>query len=314
MDRGCRGRRPRRQLRAVSAVARAPEAVTGARSTARGAAPTAAGRRPARTPLPLLEVLLPVAIVVMWQVGVSSGALKTSIASTPGQVAVTLATLATNGVLVGEGASTLLRIAWGFGLGLAAGLGLGILTGYLRRADRAIDPTLRALNAVPAVAWIPFLILWLGIGDTSKIALIAAATFFPVYVNTHVGIRGTDQKLIELATAYRLPRWRIVTRIVLPAAVLQIMVGVRISVAISWVVATVSEILYGNSGLGVLLNDGRSLARPDQTIAVMLVLAVGGKTTDALIGVLQRRLTSWQSTLEGMPANRARVIAARSAP
>ena len=105
----------------------------------------------------------------------------------------------------------------------------------------------------------------------------------PIYVNTYAGIRGTDQKLIELATAYRLPRSTVVAQRHPPRALPQILVGVRIAVAISWVVATVSEILYGNTGSGVLLNDGRSLARPDQMIAVMIVLAIAGKTTDAIV-------------------------------
>jgi len=262
--------------------------------------------------LPLVALVLPMMLLGLWHVGVTSGALKTAIASTPDQVAVTLATLLTNGVLAEELASSFVRIAWGFGLGLAIGLGLGIATGYLRGIDRAVDPTIRGLNAVPAVGWIPFLILGLGIGDASKVALITIATFFPIYVNTHAGIRGTDQKLIELATAYHLPRWTVIRSIVLPSALPQILVGVRIAVAISWVVATVSEILYGNTGLGVLLNDGRSLARPDQMVALMIVLAVLGKSSDAIVAAIQRRLTGWQSTLDGMPPHRARVVAARS--
>ncbi|MFN8619939.1 MAG: ABC transporter permease [Chloroflexota bacterium] len=260
---------------------------------------------------PLAGLILPLALVVLWQVGAESGAIKTQIASTPGQVVATLWTLLTNGVLAKEFVSTVTRIAFGFAIGLGLGLGLGILTGWIRVADRLIDPSLRALNAVPAVGWIPFLILWLGIGDISKIALISLATFFPIYANTYAGIRSTDQKLIELALAYRLPRRTIVSRIVIPSAVPQILVGVRVAIAVTWVVGTVSEILYGNNGLGVLLNDGRSLARPDQMVALLIVLAVLGKASDAVVVRLQRRLTSWQSNLDSMPAYKARVIAAR---
>ncbi|MBX3030845.1 MAG: ABC transporter permease [Chloroflexi bacterium] len=284
----------------ASGSASHPSAHAAARSSSR-----------ARRALPLLALVLPVLLVIVWQLGVSTGTFKTAITSTPGQVVATFFKLATNGVLLEELLSTVSRIAWGFGIGLAAGLSLGILTGYARTADRAIDPSVRALNAVPAVGWIPFLILALGIGDASKIALIALATFFPIYVNTYAGIRGTDQKLMELAGAYRLPRSRIIRNVVVPAALPQILVGVRIAVAISWVVATVSEILYGNTGLGVLLNDGRSLAMPDQMITVMIVLAILGKSSDMVVVAIQRRLTSWQSTLEGMAPHRARVVAAR---
>jgi len=263
------------------------------------------------TRVALIGLLLPLAILVLWQVGAGTGLLRTAITSTPTAVAATLADLVATGVLAEELVSTVGRLLFGFGAGLTLGLTLGTMTGWFRIADRAVDPTIRALNAVPAVGWIPFLILSLGLGDTSKMALIAIATFFPVYVNTHAGIRGTDQKLIELATAYRLPRHVVVLRVVLPSALPQILVGVRLAVAISWVVATVSEILYGNDGLGVLLNDGRSLARPDQMVAVMIVLAILGKASDAAVARLQRRLTAWQSTLEGMPPHRARLVAAR---
>ncbi len=291
------------------AAPRSTVSAAGAEHPAARAVPRSSSR--ARRALPLLALVLPIALLVLWQIGVSTGTFKTAITSTPGQVVATFIKLATNGVLLEELMSTVGRIAWGFGIGLAAGLSLGILTGYARTADRAIDPTVRGLNAVPAVGWIPFLILALGIGDSSKIALIAFATFFPIYVNTYAGIRGTDQKLMELAAAYRLPRSRIIRNVVVPAAMPQILVGVRIAVAISWVVATVSEILYGNTGLGVLLNDGRSLAMPDQMITVMIVLAILGKGSDMIVVALQRRLTSWQSTLDGMAPHRARVVAAR---
>lgn len=287
-------------------------ASAGSRAVTGAAAPSTRGATVApRRGVPIVALVLPLLLLALWQFGVSTGSVKTAITSTPGQVLATLAELLTNGVMLEELLSTFSRIAWGFSIGLAAGLSLGILTGYVRGADRAIDPTVRGLNAVPAVGWIPFLILALGIGDGSKIALISLATFFPIYVNTHAGIRGTDQKLIELAAAYRLPRARIVRSVVIPAAVPQILVGVRIAVAISWVVATVSEIIYGNTGLGVLLNDGRSLAMPDQMIAVMIVLAVLGKTSDMVVVWIQRRLTAWQSTLDGMAPHKARVVAAR---
>jgi sulfonate transport system permease protein len=283
----------------------------GSTPSARTGSADATAKRPGWPVAMPLGLVLPVVLLVLWYVGASSGILKTAIASTPDRVAVTLVDLLTSGVLVDELGATFVRMAWGFGLGLLFGLAAGVGTGYLRTVDRFLDPTLRGLNAVPAVGWIPFLILGFGIGDASKVALITIATFFPIYVNTYAGIRGTDQKLIELALAYRLSRATIMRSIVLPAALPQILVGVRIAVAISWVVATVSEIVYGNSGLGVLLNDGRSLARPDQMVAVMIVLAILGKTSDAIVASLQRRLTSWQSTLDGMPAHRARVLAAR---
>jgi ABC-type nitrate/sulfonate/bicarbonate transport system permease component len=272
------------------------------------------GRLRSVTPrVPILELLIPVLIVLAWQVGVWSGMLRPQIFSDPIRVAGTLGGLVTNGTLLADLLVTLQRIVLGFTIGVSAGLGLGILTGYSRFGERLLDPTIHGLRSVPAIAWIPFLILWLGIDDAPKIALVSIATFFPVYVNTYAGIRSTDQKLIELARAYRLPRSTVVTRIVLPSAVPQILVGVRLAAGISWVAAIFAEIVAGNEGLGVLLNDGRSLGRPDQMIAVMLVLAICGKATDSLIRGLERRLTGWRSTFDGVAAE-ARPTRAAIAP
>ncbi len=265
----------------------------------------AAPPRPARAQkwwarLPLAGLLLPVVLIALWWVGVATGRLDAAFFSTPGDVVRTFVKLLVNGSLISDFWASLQRILSGAAIGFVAGLALGGLTAYTRRVERFLDPTVQALRAVPAVAWIPFLILTLGIDNAPKIALISIAIFFITYVNTFSGVRGTDQKLIELARAYRLPRALVFRRIIVPSALPQIFVGLRLAAGIGWIAAVFSEILVGNTGLGVLLNDGRSLGRPDQTIVLMLVLAVAGKTSDGLIRMLERRVTRWRATFEGV--------------
>lgn len=250
--------------------------------------------------LPLIGLLLPAVLLLLWWLGVATGTLDAMFFSSPTAVLRTLGNLLFSGVLVSDFWDSLQRILTGAFIGFTAGLVLGGITGYVRQAERVLDPTIQALRAVPAVAWIPFLILTLGIDNAPKIALIAIAIFFITYVNAFSGVRGTDQKLIELAQAYRLPRSLVLRRIIMPAALPQVFVGLRLAAAIGWIAAVFSEILVGNTGLGVLLNDGRSLGRPDQTIVLMLVLAVAGKSSDGLIRLIERRVTRWRATFEGV--------------
>jgi ABC-type nitrate/sulfonate/bicarbonate transport system permease component len=255
---------------------------------------------------PPLEVAFPIGVLVVWQATSAMGLLEPTIFPAPLAVVGTLVDLTLYHALTADFLDTLKRILIGFAIGASAGVVLGGLVGYIRIAERMLDSTVQALRSVPAVAWIPFLIITLGIEDRSKIAILAIATFFPVYVNAFAGVRGTDQKLIELARAYRLPRSLVIRQILLPSALPQLFVGLRLAAGISWVAATFSEILFGNTGLGVVLNDGRSLGRPDQTVAVMLILAVAGKVTDGLIRSIERRVTSWRSTFDSMATSERR--------
>ncbi|XUW99684.1 MAG: ABC transporter permease [Dehalogenimonas sp.] len=250
--------------------------------------------------LPLAGLLLPVGLLGLWWLGAATTVLNPAFFPTPQSVVVTLGNLISSGELLSDFWATFRRLLAGAGIGFGSGVILGGVTGYARQVERFIDPTVQGLRAVPAVAWIPFLILALGIADAPKIALIAIAIFFITYINTFAGVRGTDQKLVELANAYRLPRSLVIRRIIVPSALPQIFVGLRLAAAIAWIAAVFSEILIGSSGLGVLLNDGRSLGRPDQTIALMLVLAVAGKTSDWLIRLLERRVTRWRATFAGV--------------
>jgi len=250
--------------------------------------------------VPLIGLALPATLLLAWWIGSETGKLDVYFFSTPSTVLETFVNLITSGQLLSDLWATLRRILIGASIGFTAGLFLGGITGYVRQIEKVLDPTVQALRAVPSVAWIPFVILALGIDDAPKIALIAIAIFFITYVNTYSGVRGTDQKLIELANAYKLPRLVVLRRIILPSSLPQIFVGLRLATGIGWIAAVFSEILIGNTGLGVLLNDGRSLSRPDQTIVLMVVLAIAGKCSDGLIRLIEHRLTAWKATFEGV--------------
>ncbi|MBI2853900.1 MAG: ABC transporter permease [Chloroflexi bacterium] len=257
-------------------------------------------RRRRQSKSPLMGLLLPAILLLLWWLGAVTGVLDVAFFSTPSAVLRTLGNLIFSGALIFDFWSSLQRILTGAAIGFGAGLVLGGITGYVRQVERVLDPTIQALRAVPAIAWIPFLILTLGIDNAPKIALIAIAIFFITYVNTFSGVRSVDQKLIELAQAYRLSRSLVLRHVIMPAALPQIFVGLRLAAAIGWIAAVFSEILVGNNGLGELLNDGRSQGRPDQTIALMIVLALAGKCSDNLIRLLERHSTPWRATFEGV--------------
>jgi sulfonate transport system permease protein len=250
--------------------------------------------------LPWIGLILPALLLLLWWIGTAEGFINPLFLSTPVEVLKTLGHLLLNGELISDFWDSVRRMLLGTSIGLIAGLVLGGTTGYVRQVERVLDPLVHALRSIPNIAYIPILILAFGIDDAPKVALIAITIFFPTYINTYAGVRCTDQKLVELAQAYRLPRKLVLRRIILPSALPQIFVGFRLAATLAWIAAVLSEIMAGNSGLGMLLNDGRMLGRPDQTIALMLVLGVAGKSTDSLVCEIERRCTRWRTTFAGV--------------
>ena len=177
----------------------------------------------------------------------------------------------------------------GFGLGVVAGTLLGAISGYWGLARRLLDPTLQALRAMPSIAWVPLFILWLGIFETSKIALIAVGVFFPVYLGVMGAILSVDRKIVEVGRIFRLSGFAMVRRILLPAVLPAYVVALRVGLGLGWMFVVAAEFMGASEGLGYLLIDGQQLGKPAQIIAAILTFAVLGKITDGLLGSRPRR-------------------------
>jgi sulfonate transport system permease protein len=182
----------------------------------------------------------------------------------------------------------------GFALGVLVGTGLGALAGASTLARRIIDPTLQGLRSVPSLSWVPLFILWLGIFEPSKVALIAVGVFFPVYLGVLGAISTVDRKVIEVGRIFRLTRLALVRRILLPAILPAYVLALRAGLGLGWMFVVAAEFMGASEGLGYLLVDGQQLGKPDQIVACILVFALLGKITDGLIVAASAPFLRWQ--------------------
>ncbi|WP_366556281.1 ABC transporter permease [Aquibaculum sediminis] len=260
--------------------------------------PGVQGRATPRVPLPRLARLrafaLPAVLLLLWQSLTSAGVFPDYLLPAPAAVANELLALAAGGVLAEHIAITVWRVAVGFAAGALAATLLGALTGYSSNARAYLDPTLQALKAVPSLAWVPLFILWFGIFEASKITLIGVGVFFPVYLNLMSGIQSTDRKLVEVARVNGLGRFDLIRRILIPATLPSYLTGLRSGLALGWMFVIAAELMGASQGLGFLMIDGQMTGRPAIIIGALLLFAVAGKLSDALIAATAKRLTAWQ--------------------
>ena len=264
-------------------------------------APAAARTR--RLP-PVLSWILPLLIVAGWWGSTAFGIFEVHQMPPPPVVLESAANMWRRGLLQQDVIMTVVRVAEGFVIGSLAAILLGTLTGLWRRGEEAFEPTLQALRTVPTLAWAPLLLLWLGIDEPPKVALVAIGAFFPTYVNLVAGIKGVDRKLVEVARVYNLSELEIARRVVLPASLPMLLTGLRLGATQAWLFVVVAEFFGAAAGLGFRLTDSQQSTRVDLMFLAIVVLAVLGKPTDSLIRAVERRLLGWQDTLGQMSADR----------
>ena len=190
---------------------------------------------------------------------------------------------------------SLWRAAAGFAIGGGLGLLLGLLTGSFRRAETLLDTTLQMIRNIPALALIPLVILWFGIDETAKLFLVALGVFFPVYLNTYHGIRSVDRGLIEMARSYGLSGWPLYRHVILPGALPSILVGVRFSLGLMWVMLIVAETISAQAGIGYMTMNAREFLQTDVVLVGILLYALLGKLADLLARGLERALPALAS-------------------
>lgn len=255
------------------------------------------GWRPALTDL--RGWVVPLLILALLETLVRSDVLPAHQMPAPSQVAQTLYLLAQSGELWRHLHASLLRVGAGFAIGAALAIVIGTWVGLSRRAEAYLEPTFQALRAIPSLAWVPLLLLWLGIDETPKIVLIALGAFFPVYLALLAGIRNIDRKLVEVGRLYGLSPLALVRRILLPAALPSLFTGLRGALSLSWMFLVAAELIAATRGLGYLLSDGRETSRPDLVIAAILLLALLGKLSDSLLKAWETRALRWRDSFQG---------------
>ena len=243
-------------------------------------------------------LVLPVLIIVLLEIIVRIGWLPSYQMPAPSEIALTLGDLA-EGPLWKHISASLARVLIGFGIGAGLALIFAAWVGLSREAEAYLEPTFAGLRSIPSLAWVPLLLLWLGIDETSKIVLIAIGAFFPVYLNGVAAIRNIDRKLVEVGQMYGFSRGRLIRRILLPAALPGLFTGLRSGMSLAWMFLVAAELIAATKGLGYLLSDGRETSRPDIVLAAIIVLAVLGKISDGLLASLEKRFLAWRDTFSG---------------
>jgi len=262
-------------------------------------APKAPSARLRRYAGPALGLLLPVGLAVAWEIAVRLGLSNGRLVPPPTRIFATVMELAKSGELARHIIATLSRVALGFVIGVVAGTLFGAISGYWGLARRLLDPTVQALRAIPSIAWVPLFILWLGIFETSKVALIAVGVFFPVYLGVMGAILSVDRKIVEVGRTFRLSGPAMIRRILLPAVLPAYVVALRVGLGLGWMFVVAAEFMGASEGLGYLLIDGQQLGKPAQIVAAIVIFAILGKTTDWLIEIVAAPLLRWQDAFGG---------------
>lgn len=246
-----------------------------------------------------LAWIVPVALLLLWIAAGTFGWVQSYQLATPQGVLEELASLWQRGLLAKNVLASIERVFAGFGVALGLAIIVGTLTGLSRFAERLLDPTLQAIRAVPSLAWVPLLLLWMGIGESAKITLIAIGAFFPIYVNLVAGIHGVDRKLVEVAQTLGVRGFALAARVVLPATLPSLLVGARIGLTQAWLFLVAAELLASTRGLGFMLTEGQQISRPDEILSAILLLALFGKLSEMCMRAIEARLTGWTDTLGG---------------
>ncbi|MFF3511121.1 ABC transporter permease [Streptomyces sp. NPDC002573] len=273
----------------TTAAAPAPPSAPPARRRRRGLAP---GR-----PLPAARLVGPLLLLALWAAASAAGQLDPAAIPAPWTVLRTGVRLWTDGTLSTDVLTSLRRAAYGFALGLTAGVLLALASGLSRTGEALIDGTVQLNRAIPTLGLIPLFILWPGIGETFKIAIIAIVVYVPVYLNTHAALSGIDSRFVELAEAQGLTRYRFIRQIVIPGALPGFFVGLRLGVTGSWLGLVVLEQINATSGLGYLMFQAQNYGQTDVILVGLAIYGIFGLASDSAVRVVERRVLSWRRTL-----------------
>ena len=253
---------------------------------------------PERTRSPVrrwLGLIPPLLVLLLGELAVRQGWVSRNLLPAPSDVLRTLLELASQGLATHVLASTM-RVAAGFALGATLALITGAAVGLSRQTEALLDPSFQALRASPSLAWVPLLLLWLGIDEASKIVLIAIGAFFPVYMGVSSGFRDIDRKLMEVGHMYGLGPLALVRRVMFPAALPPVFTGLRNGLSLAWMFMVAAELIAATKGLGYLLTDGRETSRADIVLAAIVLLALVGKLSDSAMQHIEQRLLRWRDT------------------
>lgn len=241
----------------------------------------------------LWYILLPLAVLVVWELVCHLGYVKAYAMPAPEGVVMTAVDKIKDGSLFTHIGISFLRVLEGFLIAMVSAIILGIVMGLHKKAENFFELVIQVLKPIPPIAWIPLAILWFGIGESSKLFIIFLGAFFPVLLNTIAGIQSLDKKYLELARVYEVDYKRLITRIILPGALPSILTGIRVGLGNAWICVVAAEMIAATKGIGYMLSNGRSMSRPDEVILGMLLIGIVGKIMDDILKWISKKIVKW---------------------
>lgn len=241
----------------------------------------------------ILLLLLPILFMVMWQVASVNGLVNPSVLPSPQKVWLALVKQISTGSLWKHILSSLLRVIKGYFIGAVAGLILGIFAALNKSVGKLIEVPVGLLRPIPAIALIPFFILWMGIGEMSKVSVIVFGTFWPVLLNTIQGISSADEKLLEVGRILEKDRKTVLIKIILPSALPAIFTGLRLGISSAWTCVVAAEMIAASSGIGFLISYSREMAQPATLLVGIATIGLFGLLIDIVFKKISDKMIFW---------------------
>ena len=246
-----------------------------------------------------IGLILPLTVLLLWQVAAQRAWISPVFLPLPSTTLFSFFDMVERQSFHIDFLASISIVTQAFVYGTLLGVGLGVAAGLSQTVERFFGPTLDGIRHIPGIAWLPLIVLWVGIGPAAKIVVITKTVFFPVFLNTLQGIRGVEKNFIELADVLTLTRWQLVRKVIIPGAMPSILVGVRYGASLAWALVVVAEGLSGMEGIGYLIFRAQSLLMTDQLLVCMVVIGVVGFLIDRSMALLQRHVLRWKQGFEG---------------
>ncbi|PEW84809.1 sulfonate ABC transporter permease [Bacillus cereus] len=248
-------------------------------------------------------IMIPIIVLIIWQLAGVFDLVSKTVLPTPLDIFLAFQELIKTGELFGHISISVFRAAVGFLIGGSLGIILGAIVGFSTRSEQYLDPSVQMLRTVPHLAVAPLFVLWFGFGETSKVLLIADGAFFPLYVNAFLGIRGVDSKLFDVARVLEFSKRKLITKLILPAALPNLLLGARLSLGVAWVSLVVAELMGSTEGIGYMIMDARQFSNTDIVFVGIIIFAFVGKFSDSLVRLLEVKFLRWRDNFKGGKGN-----------
>ncbi|MDP1458031.1 ABC transporter permease [Bacillus wiedmannii] len=248
-------------------------------------------------------ITIPIIVLIIWQLAGVFDLVSKTVLPTPLDILLAFQELIKTGELFGHLSISVFRAVAGFFIGGSLGIILGTIVGFSTRSEQYLDPSVQMLRTVPHLAVAPLFVLWFGFGETSKVLLIADGAFFPLYVNAFLGIRGVDSKLFDVARVLEFSKRKLITKLILPAALPNLLLGARLSLGVAWVSLVVAELMGSTEGIGYMIMDARQFSNTDIVFVGIIIFAFVGKFSDSLVRLLEVKFLRWRDNFKGETGN-----------